>query len=59
MTLTFDRPVGAPADVAELEYIAALCQTEVDNLREDGSITGVFFACCSVSQEIALQQDRK
>ncbi|CAB9498327.1 expressed unknown protein [Seminavis robusta] len=35
----FDRPVGATADVAELEFISALMQTEKLFLRQDGSLT--------------------
>jgi len=35
----FDRPVGAQADVKELEYISALHQTGAGQLRSDGSIT--------------------
>ncbi|CAB9503463.1 expressed unknown protein [Seminavis robusta] len=38
--INFDRPVGATADVAELEYISALMQTEKLFLRQDGSLTG-------------------
>ena len=38
MTIGFDRPTGAAADVAELEYISALMQTRMPNLRLDGSI---------------------
>lgn len=38
MTIGFDRPIGAAADVAELEYISALMQTQMPNLRLDGSI---------------------
>lgn len=37
--IVFDRPVGAPADVAELEYIAALQQTCRKRLRLDGTVT--------------------
>jgi hypothetical protein len=41
MTFTFDRPVGAAADVTELDYISALHQTDVINgIRKDGSIEG-------------------
>jgi hypothetical protein len=39
-SLVFDRPIGASADVKELEYIAALHQTDA-NLRKDGSIKAV------------------
>jgi hypothetical protein len=39
---TFDRPVGAAADVKELEYITALHQTcdEDEDAFLDGSIEG-------------------
>ena len=38
---SFDRPIGAPADVAELDYISALHQTDVQGgIRKDGSIQG-------------------
>jgi len=41
MSFAFERPIGAPADVAELEYIAALHQTDVlGGIRKDGSIQG-------------------
>lgn len=43
MSLKFERPVGAAADARELEYVAALHQTddtEVDNWM-DGSIEAV------------------
>lgn len=39
MPVEFDRPVGACADVAELEYISALMQTEKLFLRQEGSLT--------------------
>jgi len=39
MTIPFSRPVGASSDVAELEYIACLMQTEKLYLRQDGSLT--------------------
>lgn len=38
MTIGFLRPVGAASDIAELEYISALHQTDVPDLRMDGSI---------------------
>ena len=34
----FDRPVGAAADVSELQYVSALMQTNVEELRTDGTI---------------------
>lgn len=39
MALFFDRPVGAAADLSELEYVSALLQTNEDSLRADGSLT--------------------
>ena len=38
MVLSFDRPTGAPADVAELEYVSALHQTALPHARANGSI---------------------
>ena len=41
MPLAFDLPLGAAADVVELEYVSALHQTDVINgVRKDGSIQG-------------------
>jgi hypothetical protein len=40
MTITFERPIGASSDVAEIEYVAALHQTCGPELRRDGSIYG-------------------
>ena len=37
MVISFDRPLGAPADVAELEYVSALHQT-APQARTDGSL---------------------
>lgn len=43
MSFAFDRPIGAPGDIAELEYIAALHQTDVPGgIRKDGSIQGEY-----------------
>lgn len=39
MTITFDRPLGTPADLSELEYISAISQT-APKLRQDASIDG-------------------
>ncbi|KAG7356321.1 hypothetical protein IV203_001007 [Nitzschia inconspicua] len=39
MTIVFERPVGASADLKELEYISALHQTCSTKLRQDASIT--------------------
>ena len=41
MTSTFERPVGAPADVMELEYCSALQQTGMHSLRHNGSLQAV------------------
>ena len=41
MTIGFLRPVGAAADIAELEYISALHQTDMPHLRMDGSIKDI------------------
>lgn len=41
MSFAFDRPIGSHGDVTELDYIAALHQTDVPGgLRKDGSIKG-------------------
>lgn len=40
MTMQFDRPVGTPADLDELEYVSALMQTCMPSLRQDASIDG-------------------
>jgi hypothetical protein len=40
MVATFDQLVGAAGDVKELEYISALHQTDVEEVRMDASITG-------------------
>jgi hypothetical protein len=37
--VAFERPVGASADVKELEYISSLHQT-AEKVRTDGSIKG-------------------
>ena len=42
MPFTFDRPIGAGADVSELEFVSALMQTNLNEMRTDGSITGRF-----------------
>ena len=39
--MVFQRPIGASADVMELEYIAALHQTDMGELRKDGSIKAI------------------
>lgn len=38
MAIWFERPVGAAADVRELEYISALHQTDLSGIRQNGSI---------------------
>lgn len=40
MGFTFDRPIGAGADVLELEFVSTLLQTNVNRIRQDGSIRG-------------------
>jgi hypothetical protein len=43
MSYSFERPVGAAMDVKELEYIAALVQTQhnVEDTFRDASIEGM------------------
>ncbi len=49
--VAFERPVGASADVKELEYVSSLHQT-AEKVRTDGSIKGKglierrAFPCC-------------
>jgi hypothetical protein len=38
MPFHFDRPIGAGADVSELEFVSALMQTDVTTMRTDCSI---------------------
>ena len=39
--IQFERPIGAPADIKEIEYISALHQTnEEDPIRTNGTIHG-------------------
>jgi len=37
----FDRPIGAAADVSELEYLSALHQTDMKGIRPDASIQAI------------------
>jgi hypothetical protein len=37
MSLTFQRPIGAAADIKELEYISALHQTDHDEENDDNA----------------------
>jgi hypothetical protein len=39
MPIVFERPIGASADLKELEYISALHQTSPNGVRKDASIT--------------------
>lgn len=39
MPIIFEKPIGAHADLRELEYVSALHQTGA-KLRRDGSVTG-------------------
>jgi hypothetical protein len=42
MSFEFERPIGAPADVIELDYVSALHQTDVQGgIRRDSSIQDV------------------
>lgn len=36
--IRFQRPIGAPADTNELEYVAALHQTELKDIRVNGTV---------------------
>lgn len=36
--IQFERPIGAPADIKELEYIAALHQTNPEEIRRSGTV---------------------
>jgi len=37
--IQFERPIGAPADIKELEYVAAaLHQTNPEGIRPDGTV---------------------
>ena len=40
--MSFEKPVGAVADVREIEYISALHQVGDDGIRVDGSIRGTY-----------------
>ena len=40
--IQFERPIGAPADVRELEYVSALHQTNEEEIRMDGTIRGTY-----------------
>jgi hypothetical protein len=43
MSFEFERPIGAPADVIELDYVSALHQTDVQGgIRRDSSIQGAY-----------------
>lgn len=51
MAIGFRRPIGSPADVKELEYISALHQTDLQEVRSDGSIDGESFNIESIARE--------
>ena len=55
MGFGFERPIGASADVAELEYISALHQTDVQELRQDGTIDGERCVCVCVNMNRAKE----
>lgn len=38
---SFNRPVGAPFDVKELEYIAALHQSCIPRTRRNGTVSSI------------------
>jgi hypothetical protein len=40
MATAFERPVGCHADIKELEYLSAIAQTGLPNLRKDASLHG-------------------
>jgi hypothetical protein len=43
MSFEFERPIGAPANVTELDYVSALDQTDVQGgVRKDGCIQGKY-----------------
>jgi len=41
MSISFERPVGAAADLSELEYVSALHQTQPGLVRSDGSVRDI------------------
>jgi len=46
MLIKFEQPIGAVADVNELEYISALHQSDKTDIRRDGSIRGKLLMLC-------------
>lgn len=54
MPMNFERPVGAVADVRELEYISALHQTGFLELRKEGSISGEYMEIVLLYSRISL-----
>jgi len=61
MTIGFQRPIGASADVRELEYISALCQTDMSGIRTNGSINDediVFFLLSRYGIEVTVEDVR-
>merc|ERR1719291_1079106 len=59
---TFDRPIGANSDLKELEYISALHQTCVSNVRKDASIDATDIAsllCSKYGIKISTDDVRK
>ena len=45
--MVFDRPVGAEADIKELEYVSALLQTDMPDLRK-ACIATNYTQLCSI-----------
>ena len=50
--VVFDKPVGAYADVAEIEYVSALMQTDRSTLRKDGTLLGKYLEFSAVLNHI-------
>jgi len=42
MVAQFEQLIGAAGDVRELEYISALHQTDMSQVRKDASIKGMY-----------------
>lgn len=62
MSFKFQRPVGAAADVKELEYICALHQTDPTKIRQDGSIYAIDisnFLCSRYGIKVSEEEVRK
>lgn len=43
----FERPIGAVADMRELEYVSVLHQTALPDVRSDATVSGMYnFVAC-------------